>query len=181
MEIKLGEKLRKTRKDKNMSIATLAETAGVRPGMISQIERNTTVPSILLFAKIAKALDENISFLLEEEKPRERVSLIRSDAHRVVSGTGNEYRLLTLHPDRKIEMYKVTFKPNDDKHSVLAVHEGAECGVLISGALRVETSEGIYDLDPGDSIYFESTVPHRIVNISPEDSVAIWAQMPFTW
>ena len=66
MEIKLGEKLRKTRKEKGMSIAALAEKAGVSPGMISQIERNTTVPSILLFAKIAKALDESISYFLDE-------------------------------------------------------------------------------------------------------------------
>ena len=78
MEIKLGEKLRKVRKERGMSIAALAEKAGVSPGMISQIERNTTVPSILLFAKIAKALDENISYFLDEEQPRERVSLIRS-------------------------------------------------------------------------------------------------------
>ena len=43
MEFKLGEKLRKVRKAKGMSIAALAEKAGVSPGMISQIERNTTV------------------------------------------------------------------------------------------------------------------------------------------
>ena len=183
MDIKLGEKLRKIRKEKGMSIAALAEKAGVSPGMISQIERNTTVPSILLFAKIAKALDENISYFLDEEQPRERVSLIRAGAHRVVSGTGNEYHLLTPNPDRQIEMYKVIFKKSRDDHGCLAVHEGAECGFLLSGRLRILTSEGDYEMLPGDSIYFESTLPHRIVNINEDDSdcVAIWAQTPFTW
>lgn len=181
MEFKLGEKLRKTRKEKGMSIAVLAEKAGVSPGMISQIERNTTVPSILLFAKIAKALDENISYFLDEEKPRERVSLVRAGQHRVVNGTGNEYHLLTSSPDRQIEMYRVIFKKSRDERGCLSVHEGAECGFLLSGKLHLLTSEGNYELEAGDSVYFESTLPHRLVNRSEEDCIAIWAQTPFTW
>lgn len=182
MEIKLGEKLRKVRKERGMSIAALAEKAGVSPGMISQIERNTTVPSIYLFYKIAKALDESISFFLDEEKPRERVSLIRSGEHRIVHGTGNVYQLLTSNPDRQIEMYRVVFKKGaGDHHSGLAMHEGAECGILLQGTLHIVTTEGEYDLHEGDSVYFESTMPHKLLNEKDEDCVAIWAQTPFTW
>ena len=128
-------------------------------------------------------MDDKISYFLDEVTPRERVSLIRAGAHRVVSGTGNEYHLLTLNPDRQIEMYKVLFKKSRDEHGCMAVHEGAECGFLLSGRLRIVTSEGEYEMLPGDSIYFESTLPHRIVNICEDDSdcVAIWAQTPFTW
>ena len=42
MNIDFGAKFKKCRKDKGLSIAMLAEKAGVSPGMISQIERNTT-------------------------------------------------------------------------------------------------------------------------------------------
>ena len=49
MNIEFWRKFKKFRKEKGMSIAMLAEKAGVSPGMISQIERNTTVPSIYVF------------------------------------------------------------------------------------------------------------------------------------
>ncbi len=182
MNIDFGAKFKKCRKDKGLSIAMLAEKAGVSPGMISQIERNTTVPSIYVFWKLCNALGESVASFFEEDKQKNRVTLVRAGEHRTVSGAGNEYALLTPDPDRRIEMYKVVFRRQPDQKPVLASHEGAECGYIISGTLRVITEEEEYVLHPGDSIYFESTILHYLQNAGDEEEcVAVWGEVPFTW
>ena len=93
-----------------MSIAMLAEKAGVSPGMISQIERNTTVPSIYVFWKLCSALGESVSVFFEEDKPKNKVTLTRAGRHRMISGGVNQYSLLTPDPDRRVEMYRVVFR-----------------------------------------------------------------------
>ena len=182
MNIDFGAKFKKFRKEKGMSIAMLAEKAGVSPGMISQIERNTTVPSIYVFWKLCNALGEKVSVFFEEEEERDKVTLVRAGEHRMVSGSGNQYYLLTPDPKRRIEMYKVVFHREEEQEPVLASHEGAECGYIISGTLRVTTETAEYVLYPGDSIYYESTVLHHLQNNGEEEEcVAIWGEVPFTW
>ena len=183
MNIDFGAKFKKCRKDKGMSIAMLAEKAGVSPGMISQIERNTTVPSIYVFWKLCSALGESVSVFFEEDKPKHKVTLTKAGQHRVMSGGGNQYSLLTPDPDRRVEMYRVVFRREpEDKEPVLASHEGAECGYILSGVLRVITEEEEYLCYPGDSVYFDSTILHYLKNNGDEEEcVAIWSETPFTW
>ena len=159
MNIDFGAKFKKCRKDKGMSIAMLAEKAGVSPGMISQIERNTTVPSIYVFWKLCNALGESVSVFFEEEKPKNKVTLTRAGQHRVVFQ-----------------------REPEDREPVLASHDGAECGYILSGVLRLITEEEDYVLYPGDSVYFESTILHYLKNNGDEEEcVAVWCETPFTW
>ena len=129
MNIDFGAKFKKFRKEKGMSIAMLAEKAGVSPGMISQIERNTTVPSIYVFWKLCNALGEKVSVFFEEEEERDKVTLVRAGEHRMVSGSGNQYYLLTPDPKRRIEMYKVVFPPGRGA--------GACAGIPRGGGVRL--------------------------------------------
>ncbi|VIF40594.1 transcriptional regulator [Clostridioides difficile] len=47
MNIDVGSKIRSLRKSKNISISTLAKNSDLSTGLISQIERNMVVPSIV--------------------------------------------------------------------------------------------------------------------------------------
>ena len=53
-------------------------------------------------------------------------------------------------------------------------HPGRECGVVIQGLLSVELEGQRYDLEPGDSIAYASTRPHRISNQGTQLAVAVW-------
>ncbi|MFN1911518.1 helix-turn-helix domain-containing protein [Clostridioides difficile] len=66
MNIDVGSKIRSLRKSKNISISTLAKNSDLSTGLISQIERNMVVPSIVAMCKISKALDINIGYFFEE-------------------------------------------------------------------------------------------------------------------
>lgn len=65
--------------------------------------------------------------------------------------------------------------PGEDLDSPLMYHAGEECGLMLVGSLSVEVEGEIHTIYEGDSIYFDSTLPHRFMNVSDEDAVAVWA------
>lgn len=64
----IGEKIKKLRKDKNMSISELAEKAGVAKSYLSSIERGIQKnPSIQFMEKISHVLGVSINELLRKD------------------------------------------------------------------------------------------------------------------
>ncbi|MBW1713912.1 MAG: cupin domain-containing protein, partial [Deltaproteobacteria bacterium] len=43
-------------------------------------------------------------------------------------------------------------------------HDGEECLIILDGWMKVEVGEETLELEPGDSLYFESSIPHRLSN-----------------
>ena len=53
-------------------------------------------------------------------------------------------------------------------------HHGREYGYVVSGRLGVQIGFEQHELEPGDSIGFDSTLPHRLYNIGDVPVHAIW-------
>jgi mannose-6-phosphate isomerase-like protein (cupin superfamily) len=53
-------------------------------------------------------------------------------------------------------------------------HHGREYGYVISGRMGIQLGFDLYELEPGDSIAFDSTEPHRLFNLGEEPVSAIW-------
>lgn len=62
----LGAKIKKIRLDGNLTVAVLAEKAGVSPGLISQIENGQTTPHLETLEAIARVLNTSPAHLLME-------------------------------------------------------------------------------------------------------------------
>lgn len=88
------------------------------------------------------------------------------------------YELLSPDLNRKIEFLYITIKPGDYSSKDLVTHEGEECGIVIKGRLMVKMKDKEYILEEGDSIYFDSTIPHKYINIGDEECISIWAMTP---
>ena len=88
------------------------------------------------------------------------------------------YELLSPNHQHQIEMLWIEIEANESNSENLITHEGEECGVVLEGTLRVISGEQVFDLDTGDSIYLDSTIPHRYVNIGDTKSVSVWAMVP---
>lgn len=67
MDINIGEKIKKLRKEKEMSIAELANKSDLSSSLISQIERNMVTPSIVSLWKIAQSLEVSVGYFFDEE------------------------------------------------------------------------------------------------------------------
>lgn len=180
MDINIGSKVRELRKEKKITMSDFAILADVSASMISQIERDLVTPSITVMWKISKALDVNIGYFFEEENENEEKMIVRKEDRKIIKiGNSNRiYEMLVPDLNRKIEFIQITIKGKESKTLDFVNHEGEECGVVIKGSIKIVMNDKSYILNEGDSISFNSNIPHRFENASDEESISIWAMTP---
>jgi mannose-6-phosphate isomerase-like protein (cupin superfamily) len=76
--------------------------------------------------------------------------------------------------DEDVEFIEATYPPGGASDEALGRHSGHEFGFVLSGVLNVVVGFDEFVLEPGDSITFPSTTPHRLVNDGPQTVRAIW-------
>ncbi|MCP1673821.1 transcriptional regulator with XRE-family HTH domain [Natronocella acetinitrilica] len=149
----------------------LAEAAGLTKGYISKIENGHVVPPIGTLVRIANALDEDVASFLKEPEigPEDAVCVVRADERQTVvrgaTAFGYDYTSLAHKKRSKhMEPFLFTF-PDQLQKGVSFEHEGEEFIFVLSGEVEFEfTIDGeprAYRLQAGDSLYFESHIPHR--------------------
>lgn len=180
MDLKIGNQLRKLRKSMGLSIAELSEKSGVSTGLISQIEREIAVPSVVSLYRIAQALNTNINYFFEEPERRE-LAVIRRGDHKVIStchGISQYALLIPEQMEHNLDLVRVTLKGGEIYDNECVTHDGEECGYVLSGVMTVLLDGKEYELYPGDSIYFYCSHPHKYTNQGKEDCISIWAMTP---
>ncbi len=180
MDINIGEKIKKLRKERKMNISDLAKAAELSSGSISQIERNMVTPSIVSLWKIAQSLNVSVGYFFEENEKKNISPVVKKNNRRriLISNNNAVYELLSADLNRKIEFLYITIKPGDYSSKDFVTHEGEECGLVIKGRLMVKMENEEYILEEGDSIYFDSNIPHRYVNVGEETCESVWAMTP---
>jgi len=179
--MELGSKIRKLRQSQKMSIEQLSQKTGLSTGLISQIERNITGPSVESLWKIAKALNVSMHYFFNEYEKDSPSPIVKKNERKKIQLPKSNVTYELLSPDligRKIEFLQVEIKPGECNTDALISHEGEECGLVLKGKLKVRWGDKEYILEEGDSIYFDSTVPHRYVNIGDETCISVWAMVP---
>lgn len=176
--MELGEKIRFLRQKEKITIEQLSSQTGLSKGLISQIERDITGPSVASLWKISKALNVTMNYFFDEYDDFNQV--VRKDERKkiMMKNANRVYELLSPNLKKQIEMLWIEIEPGQANYEELISHEGEECGIVIKGTLSVISGEKTYDLNEGDSIYLDSTIPHRYVNVGDELSVSIWAMTP---
>ncbi len=176
--MELGDKIRSLRLKQKISIEQLSSLTGLSKGLISQIERDITGPSVASLWKISKALNVTMNYFFDEYDDFNQV-VKKDERKKIMMKNGDRtYELLCPNLKNQIEMLWIEIEPNDSNSDELISHEGEECGVVLKGALRVLSGDKIYDLEQGDSIYLDSTIPHRYINMGNIKSVSVWAMVP---
>lgn len=180
MEFAIGSRLKELRKTKGMSISELAERSGVSTGLISQIERDLVVPSVVNLYRIARTLDTDVNYFFETGSAREARITRRGDHKRMITEQGHGiYELFTSSRRGDIlDLIRVTLKGGESYSREMVSHEGAECGFVLKGVLTLLLDGKEYRLYEGDSVYFRSTIPHKYLNNDKEDCVSVWAMTP---
>lgn len=109
--------------------------------------------------------------------PRERsIILKRQDRRAIDLERGVRWERLTPNPDPAVEFMEVSYAAGggsrEDDHSIQ--HSGREYCVIITGTLAVQIAFDHFVLTAGDSMAFDSTMPHRFWNAGAEPVRAIW-------
>ena len=167
------------RADKNLTILELAAKAQVSAGIISQIERGGSNPSMKTLQRLRAALDVNLWEFLQVPRPEliaQDAGFVRRAADRpriLVGETRLVKELLSPRPDENLRFMFVTLPPGGLSEDVL-VGIGQKGGYVINGQVELTVGEQSAVLNEGDSFQFRSDVPHTVVNRTKTDAKVLW-------
>lgn len=175
----IGERMAHLRARLGLTLDQLAASTGFTKGYLSKIENSLKVPPIGSLARIAQALHTEITALLhpQAESAANAFCLVRAHERlRVVrGGTAFGYDYVSLADTRshkRMEPFLFTFPSQIDKH-VFFEHEGEEFIFVLSGRVEWQAGSEKVILEPGDSIYFDSRLPHRGRALDGEASAVV--------
>jgi len=174
----LGVRVRAVRTRRRLSLAEVATQAGISKSMISQIERGLAAPSIDTVRRLASALEVPVFSLFLDGVDTEMV--VRAGHRRTVTYPGSRVRREVLSPGihGRMVLLWVTLPPQTASGRGPVHHEGEECVVVIRGSLEVLMGEAAARLETGDSMTFDSAVPHSFQNPGDVPCEAVVAISP---
>ena len=162
--VRLGARIRAVRKERGLTLDVLGQLAGITRSFLSQVENDISAPSIATLRKIAQALGTPVFALVEDQRDRRKV-VRRQDRKRIrAPHSPVEYELLSPDLQRNIEVILMELEPGQVSNPVPMGHRGEECATVLSGKARVQVGDEYFDLEEGDTIHFDSGVPHRVLN-----------------
>ena len=180
-EVRVGENVRKFREAAGLTVQQFAERTGFSVALLAQVENRMLSPSLGTLVKIANAFDTTVSSFLGGKEERE-FSIVRKEDRAVVSRVGlkeggkSPYTYESLgsgKAGRKMEPFLVRLQPLSEPPRARSTHDGEEFLYVLSG--RVEVCLGILSdiLEEGDSIYYDSTIPHHVHSADSREALIL--------
>jgi transcriptional regulator with XRE-family HTH domain len=177
-----GDKIRGIRERKGITLKEVAQKAGLSESLISQIETNKVSPAIDTLLRIADILEIDLEYLFMDYKKKKTVNLVRSDERNKMEYQNVLYEQLskTIDGDNEhaIEAYYLEIKQGKEKGSKEYGHKGRELGIIIDGKGEFIIGGDSFELSKGDSISFDSDVPHVLKNNGQKLLKAYWIVTP---
>jgi transcriptional regulator with XRE-family HTH domain len=173
-ELALGSEIRERRLLRGFTQEKLAKLAGVSESFISRLENASVSPSIPTLLAIARALESSLAELFDvvEQQASKTPVIVPTKERKTVarrgSAIGYTYELLASDDNSVMEPFVVHFPPGPKPRRWFA-HPGHEFNLILQGKMDFYYSDKVYLLEEGDSVYFDSSVPHRGVARGPEE------------
>ena len=180
----IGRRLRTQREERGLTLREVARRIGVSASLISQIERDKVNPSVSTLYALVRELGLTMGDLFADDGTAPARAgagnggpVVRPDSRFVINlASGVTWERLTQDSDPSVEFLYVVYEAGSEScpEDSLVTHGGREYGYVLSGRLRVRIGFDEHVLDPGDSISFDSSSPHRLWAIGDERVTAIW-------
>lgn len=186
----IAERLRMERIRRGVSQRALAARLGLSPSLISQIETGRSKPSVSTLYSLVNELGLSLDRLFGEDEtpsgdgpvrfegdPAAAVPVVRPHERHVIElESGVRWERLTSDHEEGVDFLYVTYDVGgaSSANGALMRHPGREYGYLISGRLGVQIRFTEYLMEPGDSVAFDSTQPHRLWNAGDVPAHALW-------
>ena len=165
MDQEIGRKLKRIRTRRGVSQRQLARVSGVANATISQIEAGRINPTVGLLKKVLDGIPISLAeFFADDDDGPDRIFYRAEELTEIADG-GVSYRQVGAHlGDRSLQLLKERYDPGAGTGRHALTHAGEECGIILSGRLRVSVGDQTTTLGPGDAYYFKSHQPHHFHN-----------------
>lgn len=180
----VGINIRRLRKDHNYSLREFGQKIGVSASFLSQVELGKISPSLSKLKDIADALNTTIGLLIGETDYNTSSPLIRKadrrHTDRLVTGL-NVDLLSNPDPYKQMEPFIIKLERGASSGPKQHQHFGQVFIYVFRGKLKISLNNKDYVMNEGDSIYFNSNVPHSFANVNKNITEAMWVVTPPTF
>jgi transcriptional regulator with XRE-family HTH domain len=164
---RIGPRTRYLRRQRQMTLDSLAAATGLTKSFLSKVERGASVPSIATALRLAHAFEVSVGQLLGEAEDSKAVSVLRrADRHSFMQGDavgdGDDY--VPLVPGRAVKAMEpfLVRPPAQFRPARLpSTHMGEEFIYVLGGSVEIDFGDRLVMLEYGDSLYFDASLPHR--------------------
>ena len=169
MHKEIGEKINLLRSTKGMTLKELGDKANLSVSFLSQAERGLTSITINSLKKIAEALDVELSYFFTPPKSHRPMIMhsYEQEVFRYEQSKFIYYNLGSDIQDKRMDPVVAVVLPGQKPEEVIPCeHPGEEFIYVLEGILTIFLEDKQYDLYPGDSMHFPSTIPHDWANFT---------------
>ena len=176
--VRIAQKIRSTRLEKNMTIQQLATRTNVSKGLLSKIENSRTVPSLPVFVTLIQSLDISLKDFFRDIVllNGKDYLLVKKDEYTNMERegrTGFNYQYILSQTLTTCTMEAVILELDPGAKGRPSTTDGYEFKYMISGSCEYQINNETVLLDEGDSIYFDASIPHLPINKSRTKAVML--------
>ena len=171
-ENKLGKKITTLREAHHLSAQDLADRCSCDLSVIEGLEAGNLPPSLAPLIKITRALGVRLGTLMDDDEAfgpayinadqMEEVARMKSLQTSSDAGELSYFSLAAGRPSRHMDPFVIMVDPSEDTEHELVGHEGEEWLFGMEGCVEIEYGSDVIVLHPGESIYYDSIVPHQV-------------------
>ncbi|SLM31841.1 HTH-type transcriptional regulator [Desulfamplus magnetovallimortis] len=167
---KVSKRIEDFMEKRDISIEQLAELTSLDKAFLQTMLNESIYPPLGPLMKIARALGVRLGTFLDDQESSDPFIVRRSEKEaefNVLAGEGKSnaltfYSLGKGKTDRHMEPFFVEIMPESAKEKNLSSHEGEEFIVVHKGTIEMLYGNEVYILNEGDTVYYNSIVPHYI-------------------
>jgi transcriptional regulator with XRE-family HTH domain len=181
----IGDKLRALRLKKKMGLVELGRHTGLSAAMLSKVERGKLFPTLPTLLRIALVFSVGLEYFFSDDQKRHVVAIVRRAQRKRFperpDGRDISFYFESLDfaaVERKLNAYHAEFQPLQPGKARLHHHTGVEFLSVLRGKLELHIGTEDQILESGDSIYFDSSLPHSYRRVSQKPCSAIVVTVP---
>ena len=173
-EEKIGKNIQQIRRRRNFTLQQLADETGFSQGYLSKVENSKKAPSVSTLIRISKALKVTMAEIFGETGTESQITVLRESEQQemAMGGTKFGYTYKSLAPkfsNKHMHPY-ILVDRKKRKPSAIFQHEGEEMLYVLQGRMHFFYGDKEYIADPGDCIYFDSSIPHHGYSSGHDDA-----------
>lgn len=176
----IGNILRLFRQKIHKNQGEVAEKAGISTSMLSQIETGTVSPSIDTLVAVCVALEMDVADLFRRISPDEPVRVHHRGKRLSTQNRGVKFEQLAASADagHPAELLLLEIAAGKEAGISGNGHEGVEMGYVLEGNAVLMVSGEEFEIGVGDSVSYNSHLPHKLINKSAKVFRAVWNALP---
>ena len=165
----VGDQIKRWRRERGLTLASVAERSGLNVGYLSQVENDKASPSLTCLASIGDALDVPIAWFLIEEVPTPHV--VRASERQTGASAFGRIERVDDNASHDLAIVEAVARPGS--RTGAHAHAGDEHHIVLRGKYRMIQGDHVVEVGPGDYVRWDGTIPHDAEVIGDDEAAML--------